>query len=184
VATPLSGLIASGAVEAGLLLSMIAAREQAVEALPATMADFVAMMHAGAGALAAVAGGILGASAAERTGLRAAGAGYGLAGVLRNLRAEARQGRCPLPDEVLDAAGLSRAQAEHDPDRVLAAVGPAVRAACLRIMGKPVRWRRQIVAAALPGALARRDALRADAVAARGFGDRLAVLRAAALCVV
>jgi hypothetical protein len=48
------------------------------------------------------------------------------------------------------------------------------------LLGAPRPVARTVLAAALPGALARRDFARATPVLARGIGDRLAVLWAAA----
>jgi hypothetical protein len=50
-----------------------------------------------------------------------------------------------------------------------------------RLLGPPQRLRRQILAAALPAVLARRDLQRPPHDDARGLGDKLAVLRAAAI---
>ncbi len=180
VATPLRALLDSGTLPASLLLSMIEAREDAATEPPATMDAFLAQMMAGPGALAAAAGALLGAPDSEQAALRSVGAAYGVAGTLRNLTAYARQGKCPLPDDVLAASGLVREQAAQDPVTVLTACGPAMRAAGLRLLGPPRRWRRAVAAAALPGVLARRDLKRPPLTGPRGLGDRLAVVRGAA----
>jgi phytoene synthase len=182
VATPLAALIAAGEVPVAELLSMIEAREALAGDAPETLAAFMAAMEAGPGALAVAAGAILGASPDERAALRAAGAAYGVAGTLRNMPALARLARCPLPDDVLAAGGLSREQAIADPAAALASCGPSMRAAGLAALGAHRRWRRAVVAAALPGVLARRDLRRVEIVLARGAADRLAVMLAAATC--
>jgi phytoene synthase len=183
VATPLAALIESGAVPPALLLSMIEAREDDAGDPPTTLHGFLAGLAAGPGALAAAAGAVLGATDAEQAALRRLGTAYGVAGTLRNLPFLARQGRCPLPVDVLAGAGLVPEAAIADPAAALAAAGPALRAAGLRTAGEPLFWRRAIVAAALPGVLARRDLRRAPA-RERGLGDRLAVLQGAALLMV
>ena len=111
--------------------------------------------------------------------LRALGAGYAVAGQLRNVAAYARQGRCLLPADILYEHGLS-------PDGILAnpmASGTqAVRATLARqgldLLGRPEpcgAW----VAAALPAVLGRRDLARSGQVGARGLADRTAVAVAA-----
>ena len=154
VAGPLGALIETGHVPASLLASMIAARE---DGLDAEAPDAMALMRRGPGALAAAAGAVLGASAAEQEALARLGAGCGVAGVLRNAALAPGYGGWSITTE---------------------------RASGLAMLGERKTWRRAIVAAALPGVLARRDLKRPRAVLARGFGDRMAVLLAAATCVV
>jgi phytoene synthase len=180
VASPLHALLASGDVPAAPLLAMIEAREALAEDPPATP-DAI---QAGPAALAEAAGAVLGAAAMDMGALRAIGAAYGVAGTLRNVPALARLGHCLLPDDVLEAAGLTREQAIEDPISALAACGPAMRVVGLALLGARRRFPRALMAAGLPGVLARRDLARPGIVAARGLGDRLAVLRAAAFCVV
>jgi phytoene synthase len=178
VATPLRLMLDSGVVVPETLLSMIAAREDAVAGPAATVAAFLARSHAGPGALAVAMGQVLGARAGQLPALAAIGAAYGVAGTLRNLAALARAGQCPLPDDMLARANLTRDQAVADPDRALAACG-ALRSAGLDLIGPARPWPRAIVAAALPAALARRDLHRATVVTGRGIADRVAVLAAA-----
>jgi phytoene synthase len=184
VATPLHALIASGALPSTAALAMIEARDDAVTDPPETPARFLAAMVAGPGALAVAAGALLGASAEEGAALRGLGSAYGVAGTMRNVPALARQGRSALPDGLLAAAGLTRAQALAHPDAVLDWCGAWMRPGGQALAGGRLRWRRAVLPAALPGVLARRDLARAQPVEARGLGDRLAVLRAAALGVV
>jgi phytoene synthase len=97
---------------------------------------------------------------------------------LRNFVALAARGRCAVPDALLAAAGLTAEAALADPAAAMARFGPGVRQAGLALMGGRRRWRRRVLAAALPGVLARRDLRRDAPVAARGAGDRLAVMGA------
>ena len=184
VATPLHALIAAGALPRAAALAMIDARDDAVTDPPDTTARFLAAMVAGPGALAMAAGALLDASAEESAALRGLGAAFGVAGTMRNIAALARQGRSALPDGLLAAAGFTPAQAVANPDAVLDWCGGWMRPAGSALAGRRRRWRRAVLAAALPGVLARRDLARAQPVDARGLGDRLAVLRAAALRVV
>jgi phytoene synthase len=180
VANPVLALIEAGLLPAPALLGLIEAREAAVEqGAPATMAAFVAAMRAGPGALAAVSGDVLGADAAERAALVGLGAAYGVAGSMRNAAVMARLGRCDWPEDVLALAGLTREAAVGDPVRALSGCGAVLREAGLALAGGQKRWRRAVVAAALPGMLARRDLRRVRPVAARGVGDRVAVVGAA-----
>ncbi len=66
------------------------------------------MCSARRAALAVAAGRLLGAPRASLERLRALGAAYGVAGVLRSVTALARQGRCLLPEDVLAAARACR----------------------------------------------------------------------------
>jgi phytoene synthase len=184
VASPLRGLLAAGALEAAPLLDMIAAREADIEGPPASLADFVARMRDGPGGLAAASGALAGADDAELRRLRHLGAAYGIAGTLRNVPALATRQRCVLPLDVLAAAGLVPEAAFTDPKRVTAAVSPALNAACMGLLGRRKHIRRILLPAALPAVLARRDLGRAEPAVARGVGDRLAVIWAAARCVV
>ncbi|MEJ0049054.1 MAG: squalene/phytoene synthase family protein [Rhodospirillales bacterium] len=183
VASPLSALIGQGVLPPAPLLSMIEAREAEADA-PATLEAFLGRMRLGPGALAVAAGIVLGADAWAEARLRELGAACGVAGTLRNVRAFARQERCVLPRDVLDAAGLVPETAFGDPDAVLAAVRPTLVACGRDLLGRPGRLPRAIVAAGLPAVLARRDLARGAPVGPRGASDRLAVVWAAARSVV
>jgi phytoene synthase len=180
VATPLSALLDAGIVDRGEALALIDAREAELDFI-ATVADWRAYLLASAGGLAMAAGRVLGAPGETR--LRALGAAYGVAGVLRSVPALARAGRCLLPSDALAAAGLVPEAVTGRPDApevqgVVAALAAEGRT-LLTQAGRgrvPAAWR----AAALPGVLARRDLRRPGAAAPRGLGDRLAVLAAAA----
>ena len=174
IATPLTTLLASGALDPADLLSMLDARE--LTELP-TVAAWRDWLLAGPGALAAAAAGLLGVP--DAPGLRALGAGYGAAGVLRNTAALARGGTCLLPEALLTEHGLSR-------DAVIAAPdSPALRPvfASLAAEGRTLlgRARRRGIglAAALPAVLARRDLRHPGRPDPRGLADRLAVTVAA-----
>jgi phytoene synthase len=175
VAEPLSAAIEAGNLRRDELLALIDAREIEAEPVIATMDDWRAYLLNGAGGLAVAAAGLLGAPDPE--GFRRFGAAYGLAGVLRSVAAHARQGRCMLPDDVLADHGLTREQ-------VIAAPASApVHAVMRRLVNEGValaaghvRLPRQVIAAALPVVLARRDfRLVPRFPAQRGLGDRLAV---------
>jgi len=180
VASPLRALLTAGAVPAGPLRDMISAREADIEGPPASLADFVARMREGPGGLAVAAGALAGANDAELPRLRDLGAAYGVAGTLRNVAALGARQRCVLPINILAAAGLVPEVAFNDPKRVTAAVRPALNAACREMLGSRQRTRRTLLPVALPAVLARRDVSRAEPVGARGIGDKLAVLWAAA----
>lgn len=183
VAAPLAEAICTGALDPAALLAMAEARNaEAEEEGLATEADFVAWLRGTAGGWSAAAGHALGADAEGAEVLRALGAAYGLAGVLRSVAAHAAQGRCLLPRDRLSAAGLSA-------ESVVAAPGAAELRALVAEMAAEglaalATARRDIpagtIAAALPAVLAARDLKRlADGrgvPAPRGIGDRVAVV--------
>jgi 15-cis-phytoene synthase len=179
VASPLRALIEEGALPVAPLLSMIEAREAEIAA-PETIEAFMARMRAGPGELARAAGGLLGADAAAQARLVALGAAYGVAGTLRNVAALARQERCLLPLDVLAAAGVRAETAFIDPRAVADAARPALVAQGQVLLDRKVRWERVLLAAALPAVFARRDLRRAAPGGARGAGDKMAVVWAAA----
>jgi phytoene synthase len=183
VAEPLAEAIRVGALDPAALLAMADAREAEVaEEGLATEAEFVAWLRGTAGGWSAAAGRALGADAEGAEVLRALGAAYGLAGVLRSVAAHAAQGRCLLPRDRLAAAGLSADAA------IAAPAAPSLRARVAEMAAEGAEAlhgaRRDIppgtTAAALPAVLAARDLSRLAAgrevPAPRGFGDRLAVV--------
>jgi phytoene synthase len=178
VAKPLAEALEAGLLPRADLLAMIEAREADVEPAP-TLAALLDRMALGPGSLAAAAGTILGATPDERAILRRLGAGTGLSGLLRNLAPYARLGRCQIPIEILARRGLTAADIIADPQAATQARDELAREA-ERLLGRPQRLRRSILAAALPAVLARRD-LHRPPRQARGLADKLAVLRAAAL---
>jgi phytoene synthase len=180
VATPLAALLAEGVVDRAEALALIDARELELDPIE-TLADWRAYLLKSAGALAVAAGRVLGAPHEPR--LRAWGAAYGVAGVLRSVRALARAGDCLLPAEALAAEGLIPEAVTANPDApAVQAVITALAAEGRAFLGEagrarvPAAWR----AAALPGVLARRDLRRPGMTAPRGLGDRLAVMLAGA----
>jgi phytoene synthase len=186
VAGPLGAALDAGTVEAADLLVMIAGREAEAEPTIPTLADFRAYARATAGELAAAAGRVLGADGPARERLRALGAAYATAGVLRSLPVLAAQGRCLLPEDLLAAHGLHVHAAMHAalarPDApALAPVRAALAGEARRWIEAAGRLPRAAVPAGLVGTLARRDLRRGAAgPGPRGFGDRLAVVAAAA----
>lgn len=181
VAGPLHGAVTAGALDPDALIELMDAREvETEEGGFATEQDFVTWLRGTAGGWSAVAGRALGADAQAAELLRALGAAYGLAGVLRSVPAHAAQGRCLLPLDRLAEAGL---RAEHliaDPQS--GALAPILRAMAREGLEALASARRDVpagtIAAALPAVLARRDLrrlARGRATALRGVGDRLAV---------
>ena len=180
VATPLSDAIVAGALDPGLLLPLIEAREQEAYGDFATEQAFRAWMLAGAGGLAVAAAAALGAPDPEVC--RAYGAAYGIAGVMRSSEALARQGRCLLPADILGRQQLVSEAFIADP--AAASAQRALRNVMVIGMqllagAKPVP--RVAVPAVLPAVLARRDFSRWPVAAGpRRLGDRVAVLWAGA----
>jgi 15-cis-phytoene synthase len=185
LATPLRQAISGGQLDPAALLGLIEGRErEAEEAIP-DLAAWQDYLRATAGGVMAEAGRVLGADAAAEPPLRALGAAYGAAGVLRSVGILARQGRCLLPADVLAAHALT-------PEAVIAAPGaPSVRSAVAALAAGSLPWLevrrglrlpRSARAAALPAVLARRDLRRAargaPSPAGRLLGDRVAVLAA------
>lgn len=187
VVGPLAELIGAGAVDARDLTAMVDARESEAEGPPASRGAMLAWLRGTSGGLAVATARVLGAPAGLLPAVEEAGLNYGVAGVLRSLPAFAAGGRNPLPADEAAAAGLGTegavdigapATAALAQDLARGAVGrlaPAL--ASLRALPRAAR------AAALPGVLARRDLRRIASAdwrpgerAARGVGDRLAVL--------
>jgi len=189
VAAPLHRAITEGVLDPAPLLALADAREAEAEedGIP-TRAAFEAYLRASAGGFAVAAGRLLRAAPAVLPALQAAGAGYGLAGVLRSTRSLAAQGRCLLPRDALEAAGLTPEAVVAAPDApqvlgVVAALASGGEAPLAAARGALRRLGRGAVAAALPAVLARRDlrrlaAGRAVSAGPRGLGDRLAVISA------
>ena len=174
VATPLGELLRAGLLDPADLLSVLDAREVTEVA---TVAEWREWLLAGPGALAHAAGRLLGAG--DAAGLRALGAGFGAAGVLRNTVVLARAGLCLLPAELLGAHGLSPEAVVAQPDSsALQPVFAALAVEGRSLLGRPTR-QGVALAAALPAVLARRDLRRPGVVAARSTADRLAVTAAA-----
>ena len=178
VATPLRAAIDAGLLLPADLLALIEAREIEAEAQIDTLPDWRSYLLRGAGGVSVAAARLLGASQPET--IRPLGAAYGVAGLLRSWRLLAAQGRCLLPADLLAEQGLSIEAIVAKPD------APAVQAVLARLAQEGQTFLRQgaaapvrgdVVAAALPAVLARRDLARGprQVPAPRGFGDRLAV---------
>jgi 15-cis-phytoene synthase len=183
VATPLSAAIGAGLVAPGDLLPLIEARENEVYGDFETLADWRAWLLMGAGGLAVAAARTLGAVQPEA--VRPVGAAYGVAGVLRATGVLAAQGACLLPRDLLAAHGLSAEAFLADPGSAAgraALMEIAREGQALLAQAVPRGVTRGVVAAVLPGVLARRDLARWPAVAVpRRLGDRLAVVLAGLL---
>ena len=183
VAEPLHAALTAGSLDPAALGAMIDAREaEAEEAGIPTEADFVTWLRGTAGGFAYAAGLALGGSAEDAEKLRAHGAAYGLAGVLRSVTAHAAQGRCLLPGDRLAAAGLN-AEAV-----ISAPTAPAISVLCAEMAAEgrealrsaPRDVPKALIAAALPVVLAERDLRRLATGKVvpmpRGVMDRVAVI--------
>lgn len=182
VASPLTEALEAGLLPRAVLLAMIAGRETEAEDAPPTTETWLAYVDATAGALAEAAGFALGGAAAPAARLRGLGTAYGVAGLLRSVAVLARQGRCLLPEAVLAAHGTSSHAviAGRDVTAVHAAIAELAQTGRALLGRHGGFLPRPVLAAALPAVLARRDLRHPGEMAARGLGDRLAVLAAAA----
>jgi len=181
VAGPLGAALDAGALATADLAEMVDAREAEAEPDVPTLAAWHAYLAGTAGAHAVAAGRALGADAATRDRLRALGAAYGVAGHLRSVAALARQGRCLLPLDVLGAHGLTAAAIIARPtDSSVRPVFLELAAEGQRLLrGAAGKLPRNVIAAALPAVLARRDLRRpGPAAGPRALGDKLAVVAA------
>ena len=183
VATPLGAALDAGTLHPPDLLALIAAREAEADPSVPTRAAWEAYVRGTAGTLAMAAGRALGAAPALLPRLRALGTAYGVAGQLRSVRSLARQRRCLLPEDMLGQQGIGPHDVIARPDL------PALRPVLLELAGWGQQQLREAggwlpraaLAAALPAVLARRDLRHpGQAAGARGVGDRLAVVIAAA----
>jgi len=183
VAGPLGEALDSGRLLPADILGMIEGREAETGPIE-DVAAFQDYTRAAFGGVAVAAGRALGGDGAVLDGLRDLGAAYGVAGVLRSVPALARQGRCVLPLDALSAAGLS--EAELGSSAAAGALAP-VRAVLAGIgrqwlaAGREMRLPCNVIAAALPAVLARRDLRHPGQGARRGIADRIAVATAAML---
>jgi len=184
VAEPIGAALKAGTLQSSDLLEMISAREMEAEPEIATFEAWLDYVRMGAGSLAAAAGRVLGATGSDMVVLRNIGAAYGIAGLLRNQVILARQGRCLLPADRLAGAGLTIEAAIADP--LCSAMIP-VKAALMEVgrsllpRGAARRLARPVVAAGLPGVLARRDlkntaTLGVQTTRGRSVSDQLAVV--------
>ncbi len=165
VAGPVGDALDAGQLRAADLEAMIAGREAEAEGIP-TLDAWREYVLATAGGVSVAALAALGVSAPEEP-VRALGAAYGAAGILRAGPALARQGRSLVPDEL---------EGQPDAPERLRQQGLAWLHEGARPLPRAAR------PAVLVAALARRDLRRRDlAPIPRGLGDRLAVLRASVL---
>ncbi len=181
LAAPLTAALAAGTLPRADLAALIDARETEAAAAIETLADWQDYLRGTAGALAAIAASLLGATDSERARIATLGTAYGVAGQVRSIAVLARQGRCLLPLDLLTAQGLSAAEVVARP------AAPALRPvlATLAAWGRALLAEgrgplpRAVIAAALPAVLARRDLRQlAPSAGPRGFADRAAVLAA------
>ena len=183
VAGPLGEALDEGRLGATDILQMIDGREAEAEPVE-SLAAFEGYVQATAGGVAAAAGRALGAGPVEVDALRGIGSAYGVSGVLRSVPALARQSRTMLPADALAEAGLTDADVFANPaDPRLAPVAGRLRdigRAWLRA-GRRQRLPRSVLAAALPGVLARRDLQRENEATSRTLGDKAAITLAAVL---
>ncbi|MBL6454295.1 squalene/phytoene synthase family protein [Belnapia sp. T6] len=186
VAAPLHAALGAGLLDPDALLAMADAREAEAEegGIPSEPA-LAAYLRGSAGGFAVAAGRLLGAEGPALARLQAAGAVFGLAGILRSVPALAGQGRCLLPLDRLAERELVPEAVIAEPDLATPVVAAMAASGLAEARALHPRPPRTAIAAALPLVLARRDLRRLAAgravPAARGLGDRLAVARAGLL---
>jgi phytoene synthase len=180
VATPLHEAIGTRRLHTPDLLAMIDAREREAEPDIPTLQEWRDWLLQGAGSVAVAAGRVLGAPEGELRRLRALGAGYGVAGILRNAPYLAAQGRCLLPTEVLTGFHVTREEAIAAPSsKKLAGVHQALAFIGRALLTVPQRCDRRWLSAALPAVLGRRDLARPPLRGARPVTDKMAMTWAA-----
>jgi len=175
IAGPLGEAIDAGTIDPDDILAMVDARE--IDEVP----DFLTwetLVRGTAGRLATAQARVLGADAAATLRIGELGAAYGAVGQLRSIEVVARRGRCLLPLDLLAEAGMIAEDVTADPRDPRLAPFRARLAdwARARFAAGAGTLPRTVIAAGLPGVLARRDLKYPGA--ARGPGDRLAVLTA------
>ena len=182
VAGPLGEALDDGRLLAADILQMIEGRDAEADSVE-DVAAFRAYVRAAFGGVAVAAGRALGADGAALEALSDLGAAYGVAGILRSVPVLARQGRCVLPLDLLQSAGLSETELGS---QILPAAFAPVQAAVAEMgrvwlaEGSRARLPRAAVAAALPGVLARHDLRHPGRDRPRGITVRIAVAVAAA----
>lgn len=180
VAGPLAAAIAVGELDTGDLIAMADAREAETEEAIPSRGALIAYLRGSSGGWAVAAGRLLGAPDAVLPALQTLGAAYGMAGILRSVPAHAAQGRCLLPLDALEEAGLSAEAVMAEPAAGLpVAQALAAEGVALLEAGRATPIPRSAIAAALPAVLAARDLRRVGRMAGRpcprGFADRMAV---------
>ena len=180
VAAPLHAAVEAGRLAAEDLLAMIEARETEAEAEFATLEAWRGWLLQGAGSVAVASARALGAPPGCLPLMRALGAGFGVAGQLRNVAVLARAGRCLLPLDVLADHGLSAEDVLAGQTRSLPALRGHLADTGLAMLGAPQPCDRQWLAAGLPAVLARAD-LRAPGRPDQphGFASKIRVLGSA-----
>ncbi|HEY0183404.1 MAG TPA: squalene/phytoene synthase family protein [Rhodopila sp.] len=190
IASPLSEVIAGCPQVAADLEAMIDVREREVETGFATVDHWRDAVLSGGGSLAVAAARVLGAP--EPEAFRRFGAAYVVAGQVRAMRYLAARSQCLLPRDLLACRGLTIEAAIAEPEapgvrEVLSALvreGVTLVREGQAMLGRGSADHKAARAAALPASLARRDFARwhrrpGSVVLQRGFGDKLAVVRAA-----
>ncbi|WP_415553095.1 squalene/phytoene synthase family protein [Komagataeibacter rhaeticus] len=179
-------LLARGAVRRGTLVAMIEARECELEGLPDSAAWQASMLDGAGGMQVAMAQAAGIADAGVLARVRLLGGVYGVGALVRYLPVVLAAGRCPLPDDALAMAGLTRdglRTGRPTPTQI------AALRAMLRQQGRDWLDRaraggclpRPALAASLPAVLGLRDMREGPAAPhalPRGMGDRLAVIMA------
>ncbi len=179
VAGPLGEALDSGVFQPADLLAMIDARDMETDDSIPDLASWHAYLAGTAGGLAVAAGRLLGAEPDILPRLRSLGAAYGAAGQILNVAALARQERCLLPEDVLDAHGLTPSHVLHNPASAAPVLAQLTQEALRLMQAGAGRYPGAVIAAALPSVLARRDLRRGRHH--RGGGDKLAVVVTALL---
>ncbi|MCH4092224.1 squalene/phytoene synthase family protein [Acetobacter sp.] len=181
IAVALAGLLEGGIVRKAPLLTLIDAREAELCRFPDWTAWRSAMLD-GAGMMQRMVGELLGiADETILTAVTRTGAAFGTGILVRYLPQVLLSGRMPLPEEVFANVGLS---VHADGEALLEGTRLETIVSLLRREGLaflPDRQEiRQARLAMLPAILARRDLARPPVAtgAARGVGDRLAVMAA------
>ncbi len=184
VAEPLAAALASGVIASADVVAMIEGREVETEETVPSFAAWQGYVRATAGTLAVAMGRSLGADAAALKRIAELGTAYGVAGQIRNVAAVASQGRCLLPLDLLASQGLIVEEVvarPHNP--ALQPVLAELAGWGMQLLGSGRFLARPVIAAALPGVLARRDLSHLSRIPGpRGAGDKIAVAAAAAIC--
>ncbi len=180
IAGPLGEAIDAGVIDPDDIRAMVDARE--IDEVP-DFATWEVLVRGTAGTLATAQARVLGADAAATARIGELGAAYGAIGQLRSIAALARRDRCLLPLDLLAEVGMIAEDVTADPrDPRLAPVRARIADwARMRLSAGAGTLPRTVIAAGLPGVLARRDLHRLGSLRAgmpRGAGDRLAVLAA------
>ncbi|KAB8125182.1 phytoene synthase [Komagataeibacter medellinensis] len=177
-------LLATGLVRRDTLEAMVEARECELEGLPDRAAWQAAMLDGAGGMQVAMAQAVGVTDTTVLARVRLLGGVYGVGALLRYLPAVLTAGRCPLPDDALAEAGLTR-------DGLRTGQATPAQISTLRAMLRQQghdwlaqarmggRLPRPALAASLPAVLGLRDMREGSAARhglPRGVGDRMAVM--------